>query len=258
MAKQREIKEIDFYGQILPTIKYSKQVWVSVRHVCEGMGLNWKGQHEKLTGDPDKFNCVDIHTVGSDGKQREMLCISIKSLPTWLLSINTNKVKPELRDNVKRYQAECVQALHDYWFEGVAINPRALNPEWQEQRANGKIIRGTETDVIQQFVNYAKKQGSKNADHYYANITRMTYKGLDLIVQFNSECTDLREFLEAEDLFLLGMAEIYVARSLRRSMEEGAFYKFAYVEAKNEVLRFKAFDMETKRAAKPQLKLVPK
>ncbi|MBB9841894.1 hypothetical protein FSI59_026210, partial [Escherichia coli] len=36
-----------------------------------------------------------------------------------------NKVRPEIRDRVLQYQAECDDVLYDYWTKGVAVNPRA-------------------------------------------------------------------------------------------------------------------------------------
>ncbi|MFS9904411.1 phage antirepressor N-terminal domain-containing protein, partial [Salmonella enterica] len=39
-------------------------------------------------------------------------------------TISPNKVKPEIRDKVIRYQEECDDVLYDYWTKGVVINPR--------------------------------------------------------------------------------------------------------------------------------------
>ncbi|OFC62934.1 hypothetical protein BBW68_07460 [Candidatus Erwinia dacicola] len=40
------------------------------------------------------------------------------------MSINANKVKPEIREKVMQYQQECDDALYDYWTKGIAINHR--------------------------------------------------------------------------------------------------------------------------------------
>lgn len=60
--------------------------------VVEGMGLNWAGQQQKLAADPGRFNCMDIHTVGADGRTREMACIPLRRYPMWLATINPAKI----------------------------------------------------------------------------------------------------------------------------------------------------------------------
>lgn len=64
---------------------------VAIRPLCSALRLNVKGQQEKLADNP-KFNCVDIHMVGADGKKREMLCLPVEQVPDWLNSINSKKV----------------------------------------------------------------------------------------------------------------------------------------------------------------------
>jgi hypothetical protein len=51
----------------------------------------------------------------------------LRKLPAWLYSISPNKVSPELRDKIVRYQEECDDALWDYWTQGSATRPSAPN-----------------------------------------------------------------------------------------------------------------------------------
>ena len=50
--------------------------------------------------------------------------------------------------------------------------------DWKTARLQSKEVRRHLTDVIQQLVEYATEQGSKNAKHYYSTITREIYKSL--------------------------------------------------------------------------------
>ena len=43
-----------------------------------------------------------------------------------------------------------------------------------------KVTRKTETDIIKEFVEYARAQGSTHADHYYSNYTRLAYKAVGI------------------------------------------------------------------------------
>ena len=47
---------------------------------------------------------------------------------------------------------------------------------WQEDRTGNKIARRHESAAIKEFIEYAKEQGSKNADKYFVNFTNMTYR----------------------------------------------------------------------------------
>ena len=95
-----------------------------MKPIATNMGLSWQGQHEKLA---ERFASVirEIVTTGGDGKQYAMTCMPLKKLPAWLYSISPNKVAPELREKIIRYQEECDDALWKYWTQGVAERPGA-------------------------------------------------------------------------------------------------------------------------------------
>ena len=54
-----------------------------------------------------------------------MLSMPVRKLPAWLNSINPKKVRPELRERIELYQAECDDALWNYWMRGKAERPTA-------------------------------------------------------------------------------------------------------------------------------------
>jgi hypothetical protein len=85
--------------------------WVAVKPIADAIGVEWSGQQKKLLRDP-KFNCVPMYTVAEDGKGREMLCLPIKQINGWLYSINSNRVRADVRVLLLEFQAECHEALH--------------------------------------------------------------------------------------------------------------------------------------------------
>lgn len=101
--------------------------YTPMKPIVEGMGLDWKSQHTKLTKN-QRFasTMVEITTVAEDGKQRAMTCLPLRKLPGWLMTISANKVKPEIRETVEAYQSECDDALWSYWTKGRADNPRMM------------------------------------------------------------------------------------------------------------------------------------
>lgn len=107
--------------------------------------------------------------------------------------------------------------------------------EWIEQRNSGKLLRREEMDIVRQFVQYANDQGSKNADHYYSNLTRMENQALFLIME---KFPNLREVMDVSQLVVIGAADQIVAKALRDGMAEGMNYKEIYQKAKAAVMAF--------------------
>ncbi|MFD0965317.1 phage antirepressor N-terminal domain-containing protein [Seminibacterium arietis] len=120
MTNQITTQTISFYGSDLITLKVEDVIYTAVRPIVEALGLSWGSQSIKLNKNKEKFNCFDIETVGADGKIREMLCMPIKKLNGWLFSINSEKVRADLKEKVICYQEECFEALYNYWHFGKA------------------------------------------------------------------------------------------------------------------------------------------
>ena len=89
----------------------------------------------------------------------------------------------------------------------------------QEER----ITRRAETDVIKEFVEYARVQGSTHADHYYSNYTRLAYKSVGITDKTTAAGSQL------DDLSLM---EHLIAHTLRAGMATGRNYKDIYQDCK--------------------------
>lgn len=66
--------------------------------------------------------------IPTQGDEQNALCLPLRKLPGWLMTIQTSRVAPELRATIVTYQHECDDALWKYWSEGQATNPR-FRPE---------------------------------------------------------------------------------------------------------------------------------
>ncbi|MBV5310809.1 phage antirepressor N-terminal domain-containing protein [Chromatium okenii] len=120
-----DLLPVSFRNTTLFLVDIDGTPYTPMKPIVEGMGLDWKTQHRKLT-ENQRFaaTMVEMTTVAGDGKQRDMVCFPLRKLPGWMTSIHPNKVRPEIRDNIIAYQNECDDALWDYWSKGHAINPR--------------------------------------------------------------------------------------------------------------------------------------
>ena len=109
---------------------------------------------------------------------------------------------------------------------------RQQNEEWKTVREQGKLIRREETDAIKEFVEYAKSQGSKNADWYYKHFTNATYKALKLL-QYKEK--GVRELLDTFQLHQLAIAEHKVAYWISEEIRKGTYYKDIFKNVKEKL-----------------------
>lgn len=95
-------------------------------------------------------------------------------------------------------------------------------------RLESKAIRRAETDSIAALVEYAKGQGSKSAEMYYTNITRMTNDLLGI-------SAGQRDTLDARTLKMLALAETMIDIAIRDGIKAGLPYKQVRALAKDRI-----------------------
>ncbi len=115
---------VAFHGDNLYLVEHSGEPFAPMKPIAENLGLNWEAQHAKLK---TRFAAamLNIAIVADDGKQRLMTCLPLRKLAAWLYTIVPTRVAPELRAKIEAYQAECDDALWNYWTEGRAARPSA-------------------------------------------------------------------------------------------------------------------------------------
>jgi len=112
----------------------------------------------------------------------------------------------------------------------------STSPVWQVFRKQGQMARFEEIGTIKEFVEYATKQGSKNAKRYYCIITKETYRALFQIQQ--NDPNTIRELLDAMQLSFLQSAEYVVRNALIAGMASNLYYKDVYQLCKKRLQAF--------------------
>ncbi len=116
---------VPFRSAMLLLVEHNGQPFVPMKPVVDGMGLDWKTQHRKLTDGRFKSTMVEMTIVAADGKLRDMTCMPLRKLAGWMMSIHPGKIQDEDRKKaIIDYQNECDDALWAYWNEGHAVNHR--------------------------------------------------------------------------------------------------------------------------------------
>lgn len=97
--------------------------------------------------------------------------------------------------------------------------------KWLGIRNESKETRRYETDQIKLFVEYAKEQGSKNADRYYVLFTKLINSKMGIQ-------SGKRDELSQETLMELKSLETLVKMRIRKLIEKETPYKEIYQDVK--------------------------
>lgn len=117
------------------------------------------------------------------------------------------------------------------------LNAHKSTEEWQATRIEGKAHRKGETEVIKKFVEYARSQGSENADKYYTSITKAENAALFVIA---GKYQNLRDMMSSKQLFQIACADQLVEKALTDGMARDLPYKDVFQLLKSEVQKFGA------------------
>lgn len=160
------------------------------------------------------------------------------------VKIETEEYK-KLKDDMKTLEDEFekIEAKQREWLDmGFSIDSaplkeldKQMDGIWADidrlQRKQKEITRRAETDVIKEFVEYARVQGSTHADHYYSNYTRLAYKSVGITDKTTAAGSQLDD---------LALVEHLITHTLRTGMAAGHNYKDIYQDCKNrlEAMRY--------------------
>ena len=111
-----QVKEVRFNGERITAIRESGKIYVSVKNVCNNLGMNenqFKTQRDKINNDEflkvgRKFSPVD---TGFGIK--ETMLLELDSLPIWLAKINPSRFSEELKKQLIEYQLKAKDVLAD-------------------------------------------------------------------------------------------------------------------------------------------------
>lgn len=229
---------IKFHGAELICIDSGREPMVAIKPICEGAGIDANSQIKRIKRDAILGSVgVMMTSTGTDGKQYKMYCLPLGYLNGWLLGIDANRVKPEIKDGLIQYQKECYKALSDYWLKGAAINQRKINrnnPAWVEARQDGKYVRKELTDAIQVLQPYAIAQGSTNPRRLFTNYTGLAYDVLDIPRPKGEE--NYRDTFSRLQCHQVATIEYIVSQAIYEGMANGEDYHDIYKLAKQRAL----------------------
>lgn len=92
-----QLVRVDFHGDSLECLRNDEGVWVSLKRVCEAVGVDQDGQRRKLAGKPWASTELMSVQLDGEGQRREMMMLHLHSLPMWLATIDAERVSDEVK-----------------------------------------------------------------------------------------------------------------------------------------------------------------
>jgi hypothetical protein len=157
------MKSLVFNNTEIPVVVNKDGVpYVSVRHVCETLGVSPQKQHLKLSKSPE-FMCHHMVMHDTSGRVQELFCIRADQAHLWVAGISAAKISnPERQKAFITYKHECANVLYQHFLQkgedmfGIAQELRdfraEINAKMDGLMGVADTVFGDEKEVIQNLV----------------------------------------------------------------------------------------------------------
>jgi len=145
-----QLGTVEFLGKALTVINTGSQLLVAMKPICEGIGLDWKSQYERIKRDEVLSKGMVVMTTPSAGGDQRTTCLPLNLLNGWLFGVDSKRCKPFIRQALVRYKFECYDALAAYWQQcsTKALPSPAALPAPEEAERVTHAFRGSRVEFL--------------------------------------------------------------------------------------------------------------
>jgi len=119
------------------------KVWVSVKRVCDVLGVAEQRQIAKLK--TKKWAGATMMVVPSAGGAQRTMMLPLRAFPMWLANISPTKVRPEARETLEKFQLEAAEVLAKHFLPKMrAKEPSKLSSFRAATERARLCLRGAE------------------------------------------------------------------------------------------------------------------
>jgi len=109
-------KVVKFNNQQVPVFMQENKPYVLMKPICENIGLDWRSQLKRIKRNHVLSQGVVVMTTPSTGGEQDYVALPLGYLNGWLLGVDANKVKPEIKETLIKYQLECYDVLYKHFM----------------------------------------------------------------------------------------------------------------------------------------------
>lgn len=115
-------KFLEFNGKRISVLLADGSWWVAIKPICEALKVNYDRQYKNILDDEILTQLyAKQHTVGGDGRLREMVCLPEKYIYGWLFSIRSES------HDLKKYKLICYDILYNHFHGTLTDRMNALH-----------------------------------------------------------------------------------------------------------------------------------
>lgn len=121
-----EQEMVIFHGRPIVAVRLDDgRVVVTLRSLCEGMGLNTQAQIRRAERTEALAGEIARPWLETDAGPQEQPALVLDVLPGWLMGVDTTRIKGEAHDTILAYQREAYGVLYRYFAERTLALPVA-------------------------------------------------------------------------------------------------------------------------------------
>ncbi|WAU73085.1 phage antirepressor N-terminal domain-containing protein [Acinetobacter sp. TR11] len=109
-------KIVKFNNQQVPVFMQGDKPYVLMKPICENIGLDWNSQKKRINRNAVLSKGKVMMTSPSNGGDQEYIALPLGMLNGWLMGVDANKVRPEIKDTLIKYQLECYDVLYQHFM----------------------------------------------------------------------------------------------------------------------------------------------
>ena len=162
---QSALVPVQFHGASLITTIIDGVPHVALRPICDAIGVDWQAQHARIKRHPVLSICVSVTKtqMPGDDQARDVFMLPLDKLNGWLFGVSVNRVRPELREKLTQYQAECFDVLAQHF--GAATKPPVSEIPMQDKTNAALEAANAVAAQVQAAVFKALMAGGKSWQH---------------------------------------------------------------------------------------------
>lgn len=107
---------VNFCGADILCLWHDGHPHVAVKPISDALGLDWSAQLRRIKRDPVLSKGMAVMAIPSPGGGQETVALPLDKMNGWLFGVSAQRVKPEIRDTLIRYQEECYGVLFRHFY----------------------------------------------------------------------------------------------------------------------------------------------
>ncbi|ENW95974.1 phage antirepressor N-terminal domain-containing protein [Acinetobacter sp. NIPH 298] len=109
-------KIVKFNNQQVPVFFHNEKPYVVMKPICENIGLDWRSQLKRIKRNQVLNQGVVMMTTPSIKGDQDSVALPLGMLNGWLMGVDANKVRLEIKDTLIKYQLECYDVLYKHFM----------------------------------------------------------------------------------------------------------------------------------------------